>query len=288
VTPAYGRQNAPTETRVYALALARIALGIVLVVRTTALANLLPVPLAHVRGELLGWPEPGWAFAWAGVTLPDSLRELLCVVRTLAALAFLFGVSARIAGVIAGVCGLIALSQDPFGFIFTLHTLFLGTIVVALTSATSCLALVPVARAESAEDLRSSVRLIWVFVGSVYAWSAIAKIQTEWLHGETLLALSEDGLLSPRVGRLLLDHRWLRIGTAWSIPVVEFALPVGLFCRRTRGAALVVAVGLHATLEIATRPDVMGWVMGALLLAFVPAGPLRWVLSLRRSQPSSA
>ena len=63
-------------------------------------------------------------------------------------------------GVVAGVCGLVALSQDPFGFIFTLHTLFLGTMLLALTSGTEHLALVRSGRVESADDVSSSRRLL--------------------------------------------------------------------------------------------------------------------------------
>ena len=40
---------------------------------------------------------------------------------------------ARAAGIVAGLCGIVALSQDPFGFIFTLYTLFVGVIVLAMT-----------------------------------------------------------------------------------------------------------------------------------------------------------
>lgn len=253
-----------------ALAVARIALGIVLVVRTTALANLVPTPLAHVRSLLFGWPEPGWPFAWWGVALPGELREVLCVVRTLAALAFLLGVRARVAGIIAGGCGLIALSQDPFGFIFTLHTLFLGTIVLALTSGTNHLALWPGPRIESAEDVRSSERLVWVLVASVYAASAIAKLHGEWLTGGTLLALAEDGLLSPSLGHLVRDHAGLRLAAALSVVLVELALPAALFFPRSRTAGMICAIAFHGVVEIAMRPDVMGWVMCALLLAFLP------------------
>lgn len=231
--------------------LARIALGVVFVVRTTPLANLLPIPLAHVRGPLLGWPEPGWHFAWGGVVLPDSVRMAACIVRTLAAVLFLLGVKPRITGIMAGLLGLVALSQDPFGFIFTLYTLFLGTIVLAL--------------AEGDE-----VRLVHLFLASIYAWSAIAKMQSEWLSGGTLLALAEDGLLSSHVVPLLLHHPAWRLAAAYGTFAIELILPVILLIPRTRMLAFAVAVGLHLTFELTAHPDVMGWVMGALLLTLLP------------------
>ncbi len=246
-----------------ALATARIALGTVLLVRTTALANLLPIPLAHVRGPLFGWPEPGVAFAWAGLVLPPSVRIAAAVVRTVAALAFLLGVRARTTGVLAGVLGYVALSQDPFAFVFTLHTLFLGTIVLAIGDGTSARALLPDAPVSTA----SSTRLLRLVLASIYAWSAVAKLRSEWLSGRTLRALAEDGLVTPVV-RDLLGHDALRVGAAWSVLVVELLLAVvfAFVLPRWRRAVLATALGFHLALEVATRPDVMSFVMASLVV----------------------
>jgi hypothetical protein len=249
-----------------ARAFARIALGTLLVVRTTPLANLLPIPLAHVRGPLFGWPDAGFHLAWAGLVLPAGVQIALCVVRTIAALAFVTGVRARVAGIVAGACGFVALSQDPLGFVFTLYVLFLGTIVVALTDGTSRLALVPDRPTDDAAAGRSSDRLLSLFVASIYACSAAAKLQSEWLSGGTLLALAEDKLLGAYVASLLIDHPALRSTAAVGVFVIELSLPVLLLVRRTRRLAVFVALGLHATFEVAAHPDVMGWLMAALLL----------------------
>jgi hypothetical protein len=240
-------------------ALARVALGLVLLVRTTALANLLPIPLAHVRGPLLGWPEPGFDLAWGGLVLPASVRIVLCVVRTIAALAFLLGIRARIAGLVAGTCGFLALSQDPLGFVFTLHVLFAGTMVLALTNAAT--------DAASDADEVSSTRLLTLFIASIYVYSAIAKLQSEWLSGRTLLALAEDGLLGGAIAAALIAHPALRAATAVAVFLVELALPALLLVTRTRRLGIGVALALHASFEIAAHPDVMGWVMAALLLS---------------------
>jgi hypothetical protein len=217
---------------------ARVALGVVFLVRTTPLVNLLPIPLARVRGPLLGWPEDGLAFAWGGLVLPPSLQIGAALVRTITALLFVLDVRPRASGLVAGVCGFVALSQDPFGFVFTLYALFLGTIVLALAV---------------------DVRLPRIFVVSVYVWSAIAKMQGEWLSGDTLRALAEDGLVA-HVGHPSI--------VAWLVLLAEIALPCALLLPRTRRAALAVAVVFHVALEAAARPDVMGAVMLALLLVF--------------------
>jgi hypothetical protein len=227
------------------LGVARIALGLVFLVRTTQLVNALPFPLARVRAPLYGWPEPGFVFAWQGLALPASVRIVACIVRTIAAALFVLGVRPKISGVVAGALGLLAMSQDPFGFVFTLYVLFLGTIVLALCDAA----------------------LARIFVAAVYGWSALAKMHGEWLSGRTLHALAEDALLSPTFARLLLDHDTLRVVAAWSVFVAELALGPLLLVRRTRRAAFFAALALHAGFELGARPDVMGLVVTPLLIA---------------------
>lgn len=246
------------------LALARVLLGVVLLVRTTALANLLPIPLAHVRGPLLGWPQPGVAFAWGGLVLPDGAKIGVAIARTLCCLLFLLGVRARIAGLFAGALGYVTLSQDPFGFVFTLHALFLGTLALALGDATTELALRP----ERPVSASSSARLLRFLLSSIYAWSALAKLRGEWLRGSTLQALAEDGLVTPPFRSLLLREPTFRIASAWSVAIAELVLAVGMIVvpTRLRRVLLAFALVFHLGLELATRPDVMGFVMTALLV----------------------
>lgn len=264
---------APVHATARPLAIARIALGAVLVVRTTALANLLPIPLAHVRGPLFGWPEHGAAFAWCGLAIPDGAKIALAVLRTIAALLFLAGVRARAAGVAAGLLGWVALSQDPFGFVFTLHTLFLGTIVLAMGDASTELALVP----DRTIDVASSTRLLRIVLASVYAWSALAKVRIEWLRGDTLRALAEDGLVTPIARAMLLESGAARVTIAWSVFAIEIALAFAVLFARDRRRLLACALAFHLALEIATRPDVMSFVMASLLVGAT------WTPRVRRS-----
>lgn len=245
------------------LGLARIALGLVFVVRTTPLVNALSMPLAHVRGPLLGWPEPGWPMAWADLVLPDPLRKVACVVRTVAAVLFVLGVRARAAGYVAGALGLVAMSQDPFGFIFTLYTLFVGTLVLASTTATSVLAWRPDARV----DFRSSASLVCFIVAAIYVFSGLAKAHAGWLSGATLLAFAEDGMFRAAAGSFLQAHDRLRVSAAWATMILELAVAVGLLVPRARRSAIVVAAVMHVSFEVVARPDVMGWVMASLLVA---------------------
>src|SRR5207249_1644961 len=105
--------------------------------------------------------------------LPPKIVATLCVIRTAAAIAFLLGIETLASGLIAGVAGYLVLVQQPFGFVFTLHLLYEGTILLALTDCGSALALRP-RRPRSAG---SGLRLIQLFVASIYAWAAIGKLR---------------------------------------------------------------------------------------------------------------
>jgi len=256
------------ETPARSLAIARLLLGTTFLVRTTALANLLPIPLARVRGPLLGWPEPGLAFAWGGLVLPDGLKIGVSIARTVCALLFLVGVRARITGLLAGALGYVTLSQDPFGFVYTLHALMLGTMALALGDATVELAVLPDRRVCPS----SSRRLLRSLLSAIYGWSAIAKLGGGWTSGASLQALAEDGLVTPPFRALLLGSPTLRVGVAWSVLLMEVALAVGVLAarERMRRAVLAAALLFHLGLELASRPDVMGFVMTSLLVGALP------------------
>lgn len=259
------------------LAVARMTLGTILVVRTTTLVNALPFPLARVAGPVLGWPLRGWPFAWAGFTLPPGVRMGACVVQVAAAIAFTVGLRAREAGILAALTGIVALSQEPLAFIYTLPTMFLGVLVLALGDGAHQWALVPA----PAVGASSSAALVRVLLVTVYLASAVAKVQAPWLSGETLRALAEDGLMTAPVAALL-QHDVVRLGAAWLVMIAEGLAALGLLIPRTRQGARLGALALHGAFEVAVRPDVMGLVMGALL---VGAAPCPWAV---RRHPQGA
>lgn len=254
-----------------ALDRSRVALGVLLLVRTTPLANLLPEPMSHMATPLLGWPEHGFRAAWAGLALPDALVQGLCVVRTAAALLFAVGVQTRAAGVVAAMAALAVLSQNAFAFTFTLYTLFVGTGLVALSGAGGSFALRPAARAAA----HATPWLVHSFVFAVYAWSAVAKLKIAYLSGRTLRTLYEAGFLSGWLGDVLFATPDRCRLAAWAVVLVEAALGPLLLVRRTRWVGLILALTMHAAYEWTARPDVFSWVMAALLLSFPTVGPRR-------------
>src|SRR4051794_30186703 len=98
-TPASDRASL---AKLEALGRARVALGCVFLLRTTPLLAPLHIPLFADASPLLGWPDGHPHLAPFIPALPDSAREVLCIARTIAALAFTLGLSARPAGLLAG------------------------------------------------------------------------------------------------------------------------------------------------------------------------------------------
>jgi hypothetical protein len=245
------------------LAVARIIIGALFVVRTTALANALPIPLAHVDPVLLGWPSAGGThFAELGLVLPGSVVGALAVARTAAGVLFLLGIRARSAGIAASLSACIVQSQEPFLFFYTLEVLYVGVALLALADSATCLALRP----DAPRSPETSLMLIRGYAGAVYGWAAIAKLHGEWLDGHVLSELLSAGIVAGFAARRALSSPLALRAAAVAIPLVEALLGAGLQWARTRRAAVVCALLFHVALEEAVHPDVIGLVMGALLV----------------------
>lgn len=227
----------------------RTAFGVIFLLRTTPILAPIGVGFAREATPLLGWPPHGWHVAAFGASLPPSVVAVLCIVRTLAAIAFVVGLRPRVSGLVAGVCGYAVLAQDALAFVNSLHLLYLGTMVLAIAESTS------------------GVRLVRAVVASIYGWSAIAKLNASWLSGEALRVFHEEGALRGPLGDAIVAGE-RRALIAWAIVALELTLGPALLWRRTRAVALVVAVAFHVGIEIAMRPDVLGWEMLVLLLTF--------------------
>jgi hypothetical protein len=250
---------------VHALGRARVALGAVFLLRTTPVLAPLHIPFLADTIPLLAWPDGHAHFTPFVPAVPAGLLAALCIVRTLAAIAFMVGVRARTAGIIAGGLGYLTVLQDPARFFTTHHVIFLGTLLLACTDAVATCALRPAAR----RSPTSSVWLIRVWVASIYVWAAIAKVRPDWLDGRTFALLAREGLLRPFVASTLLATDARRAVAAVGVVAVELALCPLLLIPRTRRFGLALAVAFHLGLEWAASPDLFGWAMIALLLAFL-------------------
>ena len=243
------------------LGAARIAFGLVFLLRTTPLLAIFdPVFLRGTSGWL-GWPDGGTHVSVMGATLPPALVGALVILRTVAAIALMLGVWTRVSGIVAGLAGYLVLAQDAFGYYHHLHMLYLGAILFALVDADAALAL----RLTAARSGRSSLALMRVFVASIYLWAAVGKLASEWGTGAALAMFRASGALD-RVAWFLTPERYVAIEIC--VVVIEAAIGAGLLWPRTRRVALCCALALHLTFEIIARVDTIGWQMCALLLVF--------------------
>jgi hypothetical protein len=247
-----------------ALGRARVALGAVFLLRTTPLLAPLHLSWFADASPLLAWPDAHPQLAPFIPALPGVAVAVLCILRTLAALAFTVGLWARPAGLVAGALGYLTVLQDPAHFYATFHVLFLGAIVLSCTDAVGTCALRP----RAPQSPGSSGWLVRTWVTSIYTWAAIAKLRPDWLDGRTLELFARQGRLRPLVAGHFLATSGQRSLLAWAVVVLELVLAPLLLYPRTRRTGLVLAVGMHATLEFAAAPDLFGWAMVALLLAF--------------------
>jgi hypothetical protein len=251
------------------LAVARIAIAALLLVRTTPILVPLHAHWTYDTVPLLGWPHTGWTLT-LGPPLPNALVASLCVVRTVAALALLVGLAPAVSGAICGACGLLVLAQDVFATTNTLRLLYLSAIVLAATDCASVASVAP----RSPRAPASSQWLVRCWVLSIYAWAAISKLDADWLSGNTLALFRSSGLLrGPLAGALLSTHGQRIVG-AWLALTCESALVVLLPIPRTRRIGLALAVAMHLAFQLVVEPDLLGWAMLGLLVVFVDQWPV--------------
>lgn len=244
-------------TQARLMAIVRIVVGALFLLRTTPLAWLV---LPWVRLPFLGWPEPGWKASAMGWLLPASLCIAACLVRTIAAIAFTIGFRGRMAGMVVAASGYPLLLNDAMAYTNTLHLIHLAVLVVALADSSVDFAV----RREVAISPMSGVWLVRALPISVYLFSAVAKLNAQWLDGKTLPRLVDQGDVA--IPSFVRAHpRSASIAMA----LLELALPVLLVIPRTRKIALFLGAAFHFGLQLSVHPDVFGLVMIALLIAFV-------------------
>jgi hypothetical protein len=103
--------------------------------------------------------------------------------------------------------------------------------------------------------------LMRAFTASIYTWAAIGKLASEWGTGRALALFRASGAL--HIPAVLASP-----AVELAVVASELALGPLLVWPRTRRYALVAALVLHITFEIAGRVDTIGWQMVALLLVF--------------------
>jgi hypothetical protein len=239
----------------------------VLLIRTTPLMSVIDSRIGADATPMLGWPaSPDFRAAIFGIVFPSMIIKLLCISRTCGALLLLIGYRPLLAGALAGVSGYAIMMQDVFSFTFTQHLLYSGAILIGLTDCATTLAIRP----EEPKAPQAGYFAVWTLVTSIYFWAAYGKLRRDWLDGRTLGLFYEEGKFRGALAEVLLGTPARRAAAGPAVVITELALVPLLWWPRTRLLGIVIAIGLHVTIEQVARPDVFGWAMIALLLSFVP------------------
>jgi hypothetical protein len=265
------------------LGVARILFGLMALFRTTPALAWLHVSYLRSVAPLQGWPTGGWHVAAFGLALPAAVVASLCIARTVALVLFTAGVRARESGVVAALLGWAVMTQDALAYVNTLHLLCLGLVVLALGGGGSTCALLP----DPEVDPPSARTLVQALVVSVYGWSGVAKLNASWLSGHALASFRETGSIAGPLADVVASSLGSIRAASWSIAVTELAIGPLLLWKRTRTAALAVALVFHAVVEIAVHPDFFGFAMGILLVAFAPGSGVTGTQTTPPSQPAT-
>lgn len=101
-------------------------------------------------------------------------------------------------------------------------------------------------------DASKALRLVGALTISIYAYSAISKFDYAFLH---TLGQQFVGALAGSVGQSI--QHWspgAKVAAAWTIPLGELMIALGLCCRPVRRLALVASIVMHVLLIVALGP----------------------------------
>jgi len=133
------------------------------------------------------------------------------------------------------------------------------------------------------------LRLFQIQISVIYLSSAIeksqvykllsgSKVDSEWLKGTALYYVSrlDDSFGKLPVPAFLFETLWITKLLTWSVLLLEWGLPVLLWLKRTRRAAIVVAIVFHLSIEYSMNLFLFHWLMILGILSFAEFDELRW------------
>lgn len=254
------------ERDVYLLGLLRVAFGVLLLAYTLRRAQ-----------ELLSGGYFGDVFHLP--LLPESLvpsrrgfGALLCF-QALCSVLAVVGVFSRAALLAAALSGLYAIFCDRLQYHNNRYELLLVALLVSLTPCARSFRLL--GRAEPGVGPRWSVRLVGAQLSMAYLASSLGKLfDPDWRGGAVLQLRFSQGrhvteqLLPQAVVSLISQPSFAQAASLAAIGS-ELFLALGLWCGRTRAAALWLGVVFHVGIEISAHVELFSYTMLCGYLAFV-------------------
>ncbi len=218
-------------------------------------------PMFHLTYYGFGWVTP----------LPGTGMHVLFGLLGLAGLFLTIGLYARLSA---------ALFCVGFAYVFLLEqTRYLNHfyLIILLCGLIACM---PIGGAWSVDSLlRPGVRratapawTLWLLrfqLSIVYFFAGLAKLHPDWLSGRVISEMMAYKQHLPLVADFG-HERWFHLSMSYAALFFDLLVAPLLLWRRTRLAAVVVAVAFHASNSVMFQIDVFPWLMiGATIILFV-------------------
>jgi hypothetical protein len=233
------------------------------------------------------WEEPTFHFHYVGFgwvePLPAPGMRVLWLVLGVAAIGIAAGALYRIATVVFAV---------GFGYSFLLETALYLNHFYFIELLAILLVFVPAHRVWSVDawsrdwpnDGPSPAWALWLLrfqVGVLYVGGGVAKLESDWLHGQPMSMWLSHRTDFPLIGRFF-DHAYAGITAAWLGLFFDLFIVFAVAWRRTRLIALVAALAFHFTNDQLFSIGVFPFLALACLLLFCdPDWPRALIRRLR-------
>jgi hypothetical protein len=123
------------------------------------------------------------------------------------------------------------------------------------------------------------LRLFQIQISVIYLSSAIEKsLGTDWTAGTALyyVARLDDAFGKFPLPGAVFETPWLFHGMSWAVLALEWLLPVLLWVKRTRRAAIAIAILFHLAIDYTMNLFLLHWLMILGVLSFAEFAELRW------------
>lgn len=127
-----------------------------------------------------------------------------------------------------------------------------------------------------------SIGILQLFVGVVYFYAGLAKLNSDWLlHAQPLSIWLPSKYDIPLLGSLL-QERWVHYAFAWSGAAYDLLIPFLLFWKPTRNLAFVAVVIFHVLTRVLFPIGMFPYIMIVSALIFFDARVHERILSVFR------
>jgi len=118
-----------------------------------------------------------------------------------------------------------------------------------------------------------------MFVGIVYFYAGLAKLNTDWLLEAQPLAIWLSTKTDiPIIGHLF-EYTWLHYFFSWGGALYDLSIPFLLINKHTRNVAFLLVIAFHIMTRILFPIGMFPWIMIAAATVFFPSDTLKNILT---------